>query len=144
MKITDNFTLEEMIYSNTAKQHGISNQPDDNVIQNINRLVKEILQPIRDKYNKPIHVNSGYRSNELNKKIKGANNSDHLFGAAADITSENNLELFNIILDMINNKEIQCRQLIWEYGKSKPKWIHISINHNKNKYKNNEIIYIKN
>ena len=144
MKITDNFTLEEMIYSNTAKQHGISNKPDNSSIQNINRLVTKILQPIRDKYNKPIHINSGYRSNELNKLLKGAINSDHLFGAAADITSDNNLELFNIILGMIKNNEIECRQLIWEYGKSKPKWIHISINHNKNKFKDNQIIYIKN
>jgi len=144
MKLTNNFTLEEMIYSNTAKQKGIPNEPDDNALQNIKELAKEILQPIRDKYNKPIRINSGYRSQALNKSLKGANNSDHLYGAAADICSEDNLKLFNLILSMIKNKEIKCRQLIWEYGTIKPKWVHISINHNKNKYKDNQIVYIKN
>ena len=50
MKISDNFTYEEMINSPTAKKNGINNTPDEKSQANIIRFVQEVLQPLRDQY----------------------------------------------------------------------------------------------
>lgn len=145
MKLSENFTLEEFINSSTADKRGIDNRPSADEHRNIQKLVSTIMQPIREKFGKPIIVSSGFRCSRLNQAVGGASNSDHIFGAACDFhtvenTKEANKKLFELILNMIDNKEIQCRQLIDEYNY---KWIHISINHSKNKTKNNQILHIK-
>lgn len=126
MQITDNFTLEEMYNSETARARKINNTPNTQQQDNLIKLVKDILQPIRDRFGKPIHVNSGYRCPQLNKAVGGVSNSEHLTGNAVDITSVDNKALWNLINDMIKNKEITVGQLIWEKGTNSPKWIHIS------------------
>ena len=75
--MTENFKLKEF-----ASKDG-ANFPKD-VFNNIQQLAKN-LQVIRDFYNKPININSGYRSPEHNKAIGGAKNSQHVLGKAADI-----------------------------------------------------------
>ena len=138
MRITDNFTLQEMTNTNT----GLSNEPNTEQLENIIKLAK-LLQIIRNEYGKPIKVNSAFRSVEVNNKVKGSKNSDHLYGCAADITCERNDVLWEIINHLIVTKQISVRQLIWEYGTQYgPKWIHISINNKYNKEKHNEILYI--
>lgn len=140
MQLTDNFTLEELIRSTTADKFKIDNTPDDYVKDNLKRLCEDVLQPIRDKYGKPITVTSGYRSTELNKKVNGSNTSQHKVGAAADIkaSDKDNAYLFNLIKDMIKKKEIKVGQLIWEYGsKTNPKWVHVSLPYSKT----NQILY---
>lgn len=139
MKITDNFSLEEFTKSTTAIANNIDNTPTAYEKENIIRLVREILQPIRDKYGKAITVTSGYRSPVLNRYVKGSSTSQHLKGEAADITSLDNKKLWDIIVDMINNNEITVGQLIWEKGTKKcPSWIHISLPYRKT----NEILYL--
>ena len=59
--LTQNFTLEELIASPTAKMKGINNTPNARVIESLKHLCEEILQPIRNKFGKPITVTSGYR-----------------------------------------------------------------------------------
>lgn len=143
MKLARNFTLEELTKSSTAQKYNIKNIPDANSLSNLKKLCEDVLQPIRDEYKNPIYVTSGYRCSALNKKVKGAANSDHIYGAAADIkanSKENNKLLFEIIIKLIDNKKIRCRQLIDENDYS---WIHISINHNKNTYKVNQILHLK-
>jgi len=143
--LSKNFSYSEMIYSATANKYKIDNTPDNESLANLKKLCETILQPIRDKYGYPIKITSGYRGPKLNQKVGGAKNSDHMFGAAADFkaTHGTNKELFDLVMKMIKNKEIKCRQLIWEYGtKSNPNWLHISINHSKNKQKNNQVLYI--
>lgn len=139
MKITKNFTLEEMIHSETAERYNIDNYPKKSELNNIKLLCEGILQPIRDKYGKPININSGYRSTALNYKVGGARNSEHILGAAADIDtnsiSENN-KLFNLICEMIEKNEIAVGQLINE---KKCSWIHISLPSKKHL---NEILYL--
>lgn len=101
------------------------------------QALAELLEKIREVWNAPIQINSGYRSPELNKKVGGAKNSDHVYAAAADITvgTKNlNKELFRTIRSIPG---IQWRQLIDE---SDYTWVHISINHDKNSYKNNQIL----
>lgn len=149
MKLSNNFSLEELIKSSTADKCGIKNIPNQLELTNLKNLANKILQPIREAYGKPIIISSGFRCSQLNTKVGGARNSDHLFGAAADIhtasnTYEDNKKLWDVIISLKNKGKIHCRQIIWEYGnkKSGPRWIHISINHTKNIQKNNQIVYV--
>ena len=126
MRISDNFALEEFINSPTANKYNIDNTPNEQVKNNIIQLVKNILQPIREEWNKPITVNSGYRCKALNDKVGGSKTSQHLRGDAADITTGNvsdNKKLFHLIIDMCQQKKVTYGQLIDEYGY---KWLHIS------------------
>lgn len=140
--LAKNFTLEEMIASPTAKRLGIDNTPDNEQLDNLKRLAT-VLQVIRDEFGHAIVVNSGLRVARLNKAVNGASNSDHLYGAAADIQSvgdKYNKQLWKTILRLVDEKKIELRQIIDEYNLS---WIHISINNKHNISKNNQIVYIK-
>jgi len=140
-KLTKNFSLEELTASATAKAKRIDNTPTPKVRANLEKLCKEILQPIRDKYGRAITVTSGYRSPKLNAAVGGVKNSQHILGQAADIkcTSTTKAALFNIIKEMIQKKEITVGQLIWEYGtKKEPNWIHVSLPYSKK----NQILYL--
>lgn len=126
MRISNNFTLSELIYSSTAEANKIDNYPSNNEKNNLIELVKNILQPIRDRYGKAIYVTSGYRSPILNRKVKGVPTSAHITGDAADITThskDENKKLFELIVSMIKDKEIVVGELIDEKNYS---WIHIS------------------
>lgn len=139
MKLSKNFTYEEMIASATAKRKKIDNTPSVKELGELRKLCQQVLQPIRDKYGKTITVTSGYRCSKLNKAVGGSATSQHVLGQAADITLGTpalNKMLFNLILDMINKKEIRVGQLIDEYGY---RWIHVSLPC----HKVNNILHIK-
>ena len=67
MKLTDNFTLQEMIQSQTALRNGIDNTPSSEHIENLKLLCEHILQPLRDDYNLPLVITSGYRSKKISR-----------------------------------------------------------------------------
>lgn len=116
------FTLKELTESSTAKQFNISNDPNETITQNLINLVNYILDPLREAWGSPIYVTSGYRSPELNKKVKGAKTSQHILGQAADIKGGDkitNKKLFQLIQSL----KLPYDQLIDEYDYS---WIHIS------------------
>ena len=99
-KFSKNFTYEELVNSATAKRLKIDNTPNEEQKEKLKRLAVEILQPIRDKYGKPIVVTSGFRCAKLNNAVGGAKTSQHCKGEAADIrsvsdTRKDNFELFN-------------------------------------------------
>ena len=97
--ITKNFSWEEFERSNKADELGIDNAiPDENVADNIRALVFNVLQPLRDACGHPLKVNSGYRSKALNKAVKGAANSQHTRGEAADIHEDNPFTLAWLVL----------------------------------------------
>lgn len=126
MQLSKNLSLAEMIISAEAKRKGISNAPTEQHIANMKKLALNIFQPIREHFNKPIHISSGYRSAELNKAIKGASSSQHCSGEAMDIdmdgTDISNAQIFNWIKD-----NLVFDQLIWEFGSDKnPGWVHVS------------------
>lgn len=140
-QLSKNFSLEELIASNTAKIKKIDNTPSVKIIKNLEKLCKQVLQPIRDKYDHAITITSGYRSPKLNAAVGGAKNSQHLKGEAADIkcSATSKAELFNLIKDMISKGEIKVGQLIWEYGtKKEPNWIHVSLPYKKT----NQVLYL--
>ena len=115
------FDLTELTHSDTAIAKKIDNTPTEEVKKNLENLVKYVLDPLREMYGKPIYVNSGYRSEALNKAVGGSKTSQHVLGMAADIdthTREGNIELFNLIA-----KNLSFDQLIDEKDYS---WIHVS------------------
>lgn len=141
MKITKNFELAEFLKSPTAEKLKIDNTPRNEYINNIIKLVENIMQPIRDEIGQPIIITSGFRCNILNTAIGGVKTSQHLTGDACDFKIKGGKkainELFDIIKKMIEEKKITVGQLINEHG---GQWIHIS---NPTAKKKNQILYIK-
>lgn len=118
----DHFSLKELATSETAKNAKINNVPSEKETANLVRLVDDVLDPLRKAYGKPIKVNSGYRNDQLNKLVKGAKNSHHVKGMAADITAgskEENRKLF----DLVQSLKLPFTQLIDEKNFS---WVHVS------------------
>ena len=61
MRLSKNFVLSEITRSNTAKRKGISNEPEKEHLENLQRLITNLIQPMRDELG-PIRISSGYRS----------------------------------------------------------------------------------
>ena len=66
--------------------------------QNIEALVANVLDPVREAYGKPIYVNSGHRCKVYNRKVGGVPRSQHLVGEAADIHCDDNAKLAKLIV----------------------------------------------
>lgn len=69
MKISEHLDLAEVIRSETAKRHGISNMPTEEHIANFKILAQNVFEKIRNNFRCPIHISSGYRSKELRKSV---------------------------------------------------------------------------
>jgi hypothetical protein len=126
MKLTANFTLNELTQSETALRKGLDNAPTQDVISALQSLAVNVLQPVRDHYDRGVKVNSGYRSPEVNASVGGSKTSDHCKGQAADIEIPGvaNAELAAYIRD-----ELQFTQLILEFytpGVPDSGWVHVS------------------
>ena len=125
MKLSKNFTLEELIRSNAAERMGFDNVPkDEKVVENLRSLCLEVLQPLRDYVGASVHINSGYRCPELNMAVGGVKNSQHCRGEAADIrivSPKQGREWAAWIED-------NCRfdQMLLERNKSGAVWLHVS------------------
>lgn len=119
MKLSEHFTLEEMIFSQTAVRKGIDNTPNPQQIQNLKALCNNVLERIISVIGQRFHINSGYRGPTLNAAIGGAKASKHLDGKAADIVCPaiGTLPLFKSIV----KSDIVFDQLIFEGT-----WVHIS------------------
>lgn len=131
MQLSKNFTLAEMTKSQTAIRNGIDNTPGPTEIANLQKLAVNVLQPIRDHYNRAVMVTSGFRSMSINSLIGGSANSDHSRGMAADIEIPglDNKELALWIRD-----NLKFSQLILEfYVDDDPDsgWVHVAYNENK-------------
>lgn len=114
------FTNNELTDSETAKRLRIKNEPTKEQWINLFAIRDNVLNPLREKFGKPIRITSGFRSTELNKAVGGKPTSQHTKGEAVDITAINkadNKELFELC------KTLEFDQLIDE---SKLTWIHIS------------------
>ena len=118
------FTLAELTRSSTAQAMGVDNTPTPGAVENLNRLMEQTLDPLREAWGKPIYVNSGYRSAAVNKAVGGVATSHHLKGMAADITTGNSVDnrrLYQLAQDLM----LPFTQLIgkqYAFG-----WLHISL-----------------
>lgn len=119
-RISRDFTWGEMIRSRTADAYEIENRPGTVEMVAIERLVKELLQPLRDLYGKPIRISSGYRCDKLNKLVGGVATSQHLKGEAADCVVSNTEEFIEILQD----SGLVFDQVIWY---RKRDFVHLSL-----------------
>ena len=130
MRLSKNFVLSEITRSNTAKRLGVNNEPNKKHLQNLQRLISNVMQPMRDSLG-PIRISSGYRSKELNRAIGGSSKSQHCKGEALDIQFWKEGEMCNKeIYDYILNSNMEFDQMINEFDFS---WIHISLKEKKNR-----------
>lgn len=114
-----NFTISELIHSDTANRLKINNMPDINSLDCMLDLICDCLQPIRDKIKKPMIITSGYRCPALNKAVNGVSNSQHLKGQAVDFHI-NGMSIKDTI-EFIVKTGVPFDQLIDERS-----WVHIS------------------
>lgn len=118
------FSIAELTKSSTAIKKKINNTPTKEVENNLNQLIDNILDPLREAWGQPIIVGSGYRCEALNKAVGGAAHSQHKLGQAADIhTKSDSIEDNKKLFELIKQLKLPFDQLINEYNYN---WIHVS------------------
>jgi len=134
MKLTANFTLDELVKSQTAVRKDINNMPNPDQIENLKALAANILQPVRSNFDRPLIISSGFRCAELCIAIGSSINSQHAKGEAADfeIWGTSNEELATWI-----KSDLEYDQLIlefWSEDNPNSGWVHCSYSrdHNRN------------
>tara|TARA_R110002020_G_scaffold132220_1_gene295339 strand:+ start:3028 stop:3489 length:462 start_codon:yes stop_codon:yes gene_type:complete len=134
MKLTENFNLNELVKSQVAERKGIPNNPSGDHIDNLKKLAESVLQPLRNHYESPVIITSGYRSAELCLAIGSSIESQHAKGQAADLEIIG-VSNYDTALWIKNNLDFD--QLILEFwkGEDEPNsgWIHISYVGKKNR-----------
>ncbi len=136
MKISKYVSLKEVVKSNTALRRNIDNTPTQKQLDRITLLAEMLFDPVREWVGDAVKINSGFRSEALNKAIGGSKTSQHCAnnGAAFDIDDTfghaTNAEMFHYIKD-----NLSFDQMIWEFGDDEnPDWVHISyVDHIKNR-----------
>ena len=127
MKLSENFSLNELCKSDTAIRLDINNVAyDEDVINCLENVATNILQPLRDHYGIAYAPNSGFRSQDLNKAIGSSNKSQHCKGQAVDIEIPT-IDNSDLALYIENNLDYD--QLILEFykqGDPKSGWVHVS------------------
>lgn len=116
------FTIAELSSSAKAQLHHIDNTPPAQAVKNLTALIEKVLDPLREAWGAPLHVNSGYRCAELNRLVGGKPHSQHLAGQAADITAGNttrNARLYRLLMKL----QLPVDQAINEHDFQ---WLHIS------------------
>tara|TARA_R110001599_G_scaffold234341_1_gene433458 strand:- start:11 stop:481 length:471 start_codon:yes stop_codon:yes gene_type:complete len=130
MRLSKNFVLSEITRSNTAKRLGISNEPKKEHLKNLQRIITDIIQPMRDAIG-PIRISSGYRSPSLNRAISGSNKSQHTKGQALDLQFWKEGKMCNKeVYDWVLENDVEFDQMINEFDFS---WVHLSLKESKNR-----------
>lgn len=126
--LAPNFPIAEFEFSQTALLHGIDNQMPRELVVRARDLAREVLQPLRDYIASPLAVSSGYRSQELERRLKGMaadweSNSQHTKGEAADLRPPHgwtNVDLAQAVIAL----GLPFDQMIVELPNSG--WLHVS------------------
>lgn len=127
-KLSKYFTYDEMVKSDYAIRNNIDNTPNLKQIENLTYLCNDILDKIREHYNSPTIILSGFRSPKLNKGIGGYKKSQHMEGEAADfiVLKNKTLDVWKWIA-VESGLDFDC--CIAEFIDNKSKdggWIHLS------------------
>lgn len=124
MQLTEHFTLNEFVRSETAANKQIDNTPTPEVVENLRALCRNVLEPARVAFGTNIYITSGYRCSALNKAVGGKPTSQHQYGEAADLQVRG-MENLRRLYDAIKSRGV-FDQLLYETNKSGAKWIHVS------------------
>lgn len=119
-KISEHFTVFEIVNSITALRLNIDNRPTTQVITNATLLIKNVLEPIRSHFNSPLIINCMFRCPALNHAVGGVTTSQHIKGQAADITVKNHS--VQEVFDYIRNN------MIFDQVIQEGTWVHCSFN----------------
>ena len=133
--ISKHITFLEATHSPTAAKLGINNNPNETQLEAMKLVAEKCFEPLRIWYNKPIKINSFFRSDLLNRAVKGSLTSQHKKGEAIDLdagSKEENKKLFEYI-----KNHLEFDQVINEYNYS---WVHVSYSKTKNR---KQILIIK-
>mgnify|MGYP000135465795 FL=1 len=134
MRLTNNFTLSELTKSQAAERCGFDNNPDKEQVASLVLLCEHVLQPIRDHFQKPVVISSGYRSPNVSRQIGSSSKSQHCKGQAADmeIPGISNKELADFIYE-----NLPFDQVILEFHNPEEinsGWVHVSYVGDENRY----------
>ena len=133
MRLSKNFTLNELTRSNTATRLGINNEPSKEGIMKLTLLATSILQVLRERLG-PLRITSGYRSPTLSEAIGSSSNSQHCRYEAVDLQyvkrgNMDNLMIYQTLIDL----GLDFDQAILEFGNATeyidpthPNWVHLS------------------
>ena len=142
MNLSEHFTLAELTKTKTK----IENVPNEAQVENLKRLCGW-LEMLRSEYNRryadvrclkadgrcvseePIIINSGYRSEAVNKAVGGVAGSNHLTGCAVDIHvlgKEQAIRYACILLDIADESQEDFDELLIEQS-AKSLWIHFAV-----------------
>ncbi len=127
MNLSEHFTLRELVKSQTAARMGIDNTPDSFALAYLDRLCRDILEPVREHYGVAFSPSSGYRSPELCEAIGSSRKSQHAKGQAADFEVPG---IDNLVLAEWVKENLKFDQLILECympGNPNSGWVHCSI-----------------
>jgi zinc D-Ala-D-Ala carboxypeptidase len=133
--VSKHISYIEATQSPTAVRLGINNNPDKAQLEAMQLVAEKCFEPLRLWYGKPININSFFRSDLLNRAVKGSLTSQHKKGEAIDIdagSKEENKKLFDWI-----KTNLVFDQVINEYDFS---WVHVSYSKTKNR---KQILIIK-
>ena len=134
-KLSEHFTLGEFTKSNSHPE--VYNIPSHEAIANLKRLC-QWLEVLRERAGTPIRINSGYRSPQLNKKIGGVANSNHLTGCAVDIRvcgMEQLIRYAAILLDYAEELHQDFDELLIEKNRYGAIWLHFAVRPSGNRRK---------
>ena len=162
VRLSQHFTLGELTKTNT----GIKNVPNEAQVNNLKRLCGW-LEMLRSEWNKryslsslspnpspkgegnfkgegsgcqeePIIINSGYRSEAVNKAVGGVKGSNHLTGCAADIRVagiEQLVRYATILLDISDESQEDFDELLLERSPKGTYWLHFAVRPSGNRRK---------
>ena len=148
MNLTENVSLKELTKSESATRFGISNEPTEEALSNLQKLATHILQPVRDHFGKPLIITSGYRSPELCLKIGSSIKSQHCLGIAVDceVLGVPNKELADWVVNNLEYDQVILE--FWTPEQINSGWVHISYNKSGNRKmylrafkSNNRVVY---
>ena len=133
MQLTKNFSLREFTKSQTAERMGIDNTPPEEIIPKLSFLATQILEPLREKIDKPILITSGYRCPELCEAIGSKPTSQHTKGEAVDIEAigMSTLNLAEMIINHFDFDQVilEC----YRKGDMNSGWVHCSLTSGENR-----------
>ena len=133
MMLSDHFSLAEFTKSQTAIRKGIKNDPNDAAIENMRLLCENILEPVRQNYDIPFTLNSGFRCLALNEAVGSSPRSQHVTGQAADfeVPTIANKDLAHWIMDNLDYDQVLLE--FYKEGDPSSGWVHCSYDNGNNR-----------